>query len=710
MSITSRAVPSRGASVLAALVLAAIMASVALLVQGGSPVAVQQRTSQAAEAAAPSGAMAVGAGKDGQIKLSNPCVPGYDYSIELNGDKKPETTKKPVCRVVDQGLGTASVPLFNYPTNPTADIWAKDAQNGRCSSDGKPQGGWKCVIRDCSGLSEGKPCQYSYADKGAAAANSSTGGGSVPSAAELTQLARLSMSDDADVSKDATDRLDKFLAGNPANQAAIDRAFSEAYQEDLADKARTAAEDYNKAEADLAALGGTDFAEECSAVYGPITEKCSKALAAQKRFDQAADEYDRIAKEYADLKDNSTALGPDEVDTTAVDECLSSGNMSANCAQVVGEYCESWNDPSRCGSADPTKNSGKSCPPEFSGQPPYCSPGNGNGSFPGPGNGDRSAAQRAAQQQAAQQAAQRAAQQQAAQQAAQQQQCQPRYQCNTSGTASVVMYNQCPQQNAPWQTYQQCPTGYSCQNNGCVATAQYGYCADGRTPRTGPAQQQPPASSCTVGSWVDQSNGCQTSWQCIAGNATSTSGTNPTAQLSCQPQTTISGATTTMAYACANGATKATGTNFSINPSSQLSGSTSTVTTKPADGSTSVTYTLTCANENVSPALTASAQCSVRVGNPAIVLVATPDTLSKTATADSQRKSTIGWVTTGMQSCVISNADFADWTTQQASITSISGAVTSPIIPASTSETIFKLTCQTLAGTTASSTVKVKMQ
>lgn len=260
------------------------------------------------------------------------------------------------------------------------------------------------------------------------------------------------------------------------------------------------------------------------------------------------------------------------------------------------------------------------------------------------------------------------------------------------------MYNQCPQQNSQWQTYQQCPTGYTCQNNGCVATAPYGYCTNGQ-PRTAPAQAQPAASSCTVGTWTDASNGCQTNWQCTAGAAGS-----PTAQLSCQPLVAASGTIVTFAYVCANGATAATASNFTIPSATTLSGTATTSAKKPTDGTSSVTYGLTCTNANVTPALTASAQCAVQIGNAAIVLVATPEKIAKTETEDLKRKSTIGWVTSGMQSCVISNADFIDWTSQQAGNTSVSGAAVSPII---TADTIFKLTCQTLGGTTASSTVKV---
>jgi hypothetical protein len=161
--------------------------------------------------------------------------------------------------------------------------------------------------------------------------------------------------------------------------------------------------------------------------------------------------------------------------------------------------------------------------------------------------------------------------------------------------------------------------------------------------------------------------------------------------------------TITLAYVCSGGSTKVAATGFTATET-ELASTTRTIIQKPTDGTNSVTYAVTCTNANASPVTTASAQCSVSVGNAAIVLVATPEKIAKTETEDLKRKSTIGWVTSGMQSCVISNTDFADWTIAQAGNTSISGAAVSPII---TADTTFKLTCQTLGGAIASSTVKV---
>jgi hypothetical protein len=156
--------------------------------------------------------------------------------------------------------------------------------------------------------------------------------------------------------------------------------------------------------------------------------------------------------------------------------------------------------------------------------------------------------------------------------------------------------------------------------------------------------------------------------------------------------------TISLSYACAGGATSASTTGFTI-PSDSLSGTASAIVQKPTLGNT-VTYGLTCKKG----ATTASAQCSVRTAGTSIVLIATPEKIQKSETDELKRKSTVGWVTTGMQSCVISSADLPSWSDSQASITSVAGAVTTPVIDA---DTTFKLTCQTLGGTEASSTVKV---
>lgn len=279
----------------------------------------------------------------------------------------------------------------------------------------------------------------------------------------------------------------------------------------------------------------------------------------------------------------------------------------------------------------------------------------------------------------------------------QQQQCQPRYFCNGNTLMHAQCYNQQPG-NA--QQIQQCPAGYACQNNACQPSAQHGYCADGRTPRTAPAQPQPAASTCTVGAWEDASNGCQTSWRCVPRGT----GVNPSAQLSCQPSSTSVGATVNITYACANGATVASSTGFSLASTGALSGTASATVQKPGSGTT-ITYGLTCTNASVTPALTASEQCTVRVASPTIVLVATPEKIVQSEADEEKRKSTIGWVTSGMQKCTISSPDFATWSEQQAGNTSVAGAVVSPVIPPTGAQ--FNLGCTTLGGTTATSSVRV---
>jgi hypothetical protein len=67
----------------------------------------------------------------------------------------------------------------------------------------------------------------------------------------------------------------------------------------------------------------------------------------------------------------------------------------------------------------------------------------------------------------------------------------------------------------------------------------------------------------------------------------------------------------------------------------------------------------------------------------------------------------LGWITTGMKSCTIANADFKDWTAQQVNNTNVNGAVQSPPI---TKNTLFVLDCNSLGGQTKEATVQVNIQ
>ncbi len=218
----------------------------------------------------------------------------------------------------------------------------------------------------------------------------------------------------------------------------------------------------------------------------------------------------------------------------------------------------------------------------------------------------------------------------------------------------------------------------------CTPTSSSNTCA------AAPAQ---PASGCPAGTTIrpvtsQGSNGatCTTGWQCAASNATT-----PTAQLSCQPQVADVGMMLTISYGCTN-ATGSTGSGF--NSLGATSGSTTTVLTAPPTGVNKATFGITCINQNLS----GQASCDVQVSKPSIVLVANPKVVA-TSTA-----STVGWVTSGMSSCVISSPQQADFTATNAGNTSVNGmATTSPI----TQDTDILLHCVTLGGGTRDATTTI---
>ena len=240
-----------------------------------------------------------------------------------------------------------------------------------------------------------------------------------------------------------------------------------------------------------------------------------------------------------------------------------------------------------------------------------------------------------------------------------------------------------------------------------AAAAPYGVGSDGNS--CPPPQPQPSPSACTIGTWQQlyQSNQCSASWQCVPNpnapqNPTSTqtpAATRPTATLSCQPQIADVGMMVSMSYSCAN-ATGSAGSGFVTG--NQLSGSTTTVISVSPAGANTASYGLTCINQSpnqsLTQSLTAGAQCSILINQPSIVLVANPSVVaSSTATA-------IGWVTTGMKACTISSPNSASFTAANAGNTSVNGtATTSPL----TASLTVVLNCQTLGGGTRSASTVV---
>ena len=238
------------------------------------------------------------------------------------------------------------------------------------------------------------------------------------------------------------------------------------------------------------------------------------------------------------------------------------------------------------------------------------------------------------------------------------------------------------------------------RNNQCVDTVvqycQYGCsgttCA--QSPNQGQncpaAPAQPDPSGCSAGgTWRPTYTGaCVNGWQCVPGSGTG----QFAAQISCQPQIADVGMSLAISYSCSSGTS--VGSGFQTNGAQ--SGSATVTIANPPNNTNTATYGLTCTNQGQ----TASAQCTVQVGRPSIVLVANPKAVA-TSTA-----SRLGWVTSGTQSCVISSPDLPAFTAQNANNTSVNGTATTPPL---NSAARFLLHCITVGGGTrqASTTVSI---
>ncbi|MDB5237976.1 MAG: hypothetical protein JWM46_246 [Candidatus Kaiserbacteria bacterium] len=249
--------------------------------------------------------------------------------------------------------------------------------------------------------------------------------------------------------------------------------------------------------------------------------------------------------------------------------------------------------------------------------------------------------------------------------------------------------------------YQQQQMQYQYQVNGYVPVSQPTppiapvACTPGATSNTCAAAPPQPATGCGAGYTIkpvttNQSNGaaCTTGWQCAPDGTTAVT---PTAQLSCQPQVADVGMSVSLSYGCTN-ATGSSGSGFAT--LGATSGSTTTVIAAPPAGSNTATFGLTCTNQN----LTGQASCSVQISKPSIVLLANPKVVA-TSTL-----STVGWVTSGMSSCVVSSPQQADFTAANAANKSVNGmATTSPV----TQTTDILLHCVTLGGGTRDATTTI---
>lgn len=193
---------------------------------------------------------------------------------------------------------------------------------------------------------------------------------------------------------------------------------------------------------------------------------------------------------------------------------------------------------------------------------------------------------------------------------------------------------------------------------------------------------QPSATTCPTGTWRQMTESrvgmvCPM-WQCVPNNATT-----PTAQIACSPDVAEKGTRVTVSFTCTN-AQRSTGFGFETN--NQTSGA-QTITIDPPDNASAANYAVRCEDGAVS----ASAQCSVQIAKISISLRASPDPVT------AGESGLIGWVTTGMKSCVVSSPDQDDFTIRNAGRTATAGiATTSPMVQASD----FYLDCITVTGDT----------
>jgi len=200
------------------------------------------------------------------------------------------------------------------------------------------------------------------------------------------------------------------------------------------------------------------------------------------------------------------------------------------------------------------------------------------------------------------------------------------------------------------------------------------------TPAAGQQQGTPQYGNCQVQVTVGKQNDTG-------------GGSAPKAQISCQPKIADTGMQVSLSYACQN-STTSSGKGFTTGGA--LSGSATSTTSVPASGSTTNSYALTCSNEG----RTDTAECTVNVNRPSIVLVANPKNI------DDGDTSTIGWVTGAMEKCIISSPTLSEFTEDNKNNTSTSGSAKTPELDENTE---FVLKCTTKAGGTKTATTTVEV-
>lgn len=155
-----------------------------------------------------------------------------------------------------------------------------------------------------------------------------------------------------------------------------------------------------------------------------------------------------------------------------------------------------------------------------------------------------------------------------------------------------------------------------------------------------------------------------------------------------------------ISWSC-TGAASSAGTGFSTG-GLLASSTTITAATIGLGKSVDTTYGLSCTDAQSQVVTT---QCVVKTVNPWITFVSVPKDVQ------SGGKSTLGWITGGMQGCTVSSRDYAGFTAEHAGPDKKkpNGSVSTPEL---TRTSTFWLTCTTIGGSTkeASTTIGVIAQ
>ena len=197
-------------------------------------------------------------------------------------------------------------------------------------------------------------------------------------------------------------------------------------------------------------------------------------------------------------------------------------------------------------------------------------------------------------------------------------------------------------------------------------------------------------------------------------------------QFGCKTNPTVSGSVPAIPTACADAPNTAASCTLSASPSTVARGATTTLSwtttnarsasitpgigSVPANGTRVVqvsgptVYSMTVVGSQGAGA-NASCVTNVRVSEPAvraaIILVANPKFVR------AGERATLGWITTGMRTCVISSPQFPAFTAEHSERTAVFGTATTPVLRARAN---FILSCMSAGGVSRAATTTVDIR